>query len=677
MGNITQILSNIKNAVFGKDVRQSIHDGIKQCYDDAIANGHTDMEVAQARGVYSNLNERLKNEEINRKNIDNILQSQIDVDNQRINNLIKLEEGSTTGDAELIDARVGIDGIVYGSTGSALRNQISNLNDKLNGINKIIDTKDIGWESGLWDGYGNKQESATRIRTSGFFSKNICDEIVANNGYMFIVRKYTADSNTPTNTNDSTWLTSFNLANELDEHVRFKLFVKREDNANIDASTEYIHINFIQKSFVKQLDEKFEEKDKKQVDNINSLKEKVNTDIEEIKNNLYTKSTKVLVNMNKLITGKMIKTWTTTAKLSNETSYLGGNAEHIVSEVYPVFAGQIIKSAYYNKQQHKFFYMTFDSEGNQLTTSSAGVNTVIIEQDGYIIFDFANSNLIPEAIVLVDNENDFPYPESYNHTNFMFNPYFETEKPLDIIDKTGGYMAIFHDFGVIGDSLASGNMEGYDSQGTYVYKDFPEFSWGSCIARATGCTEHKFSRGGQFLHDNNWFNEWKDSITENPCLAYIINIGFNDYNWLKVDTSRLGTIADINAIDYTQNPNTFYGQYAKMIRHIKSVQPKAKIFLCNMEWNSTDDSSINSAIAEICSYFDNCYLIDLYTYAHEPYWGVPNVYKTGQYHKNTLGYQKMAWDIMSYIDYIVRHSPEEFIDVQFIGTEYTLKNEVE
>ena len=67
MGNITNLINNIKNAVFGKDVRKSICDAIEQCYEDAIANGHTDMEVAEARGSYSNLKERLNNDTYNLK----------------------------------------------------------------------------------------------------------------------------------------------------------------------------------------------------------------------------------------------------------------------------------------------------------------------------------------------------------------------------------------------------------------------------------------------------------------------------------------------------------------------------------------------------------------------------------------------------------------------------------
>lgn len=88
MGTIKNFIENIKKARYGKDVRQSIVDALEQTYDDAIANGHTDMEVVKARDKYDNLNSRLeadKTERIesinkeaeNRKNAAENLQSQI------------------------------------------------------------------------------------------------------------------------------------------------------------------------------------------------------------------------------------------------------------------------------------------------------------------------------------------------------------------------------------------------------------------------------------------------------------------------------------------------------------------------------------------------------------------------------------------------------------------------
>lgn len=59
MANIQTNLNKIKNAVLGIEVRDSIHDAIKQCYDDASAKDNANMEVKMARGEYENLGKRL------------------------------------------------------------------------------------------------------------------------------------------------------------------------------------------------------------------------------------------------------------------------------------------------------------------------------------------------------------------------------------------------------------------------------------------------------------------------------------------------------------------------------------------------------------------------------------------------------------------------------------------
>lgn len=57
------------------------------------------------------------------------LTNEVAVERARINSFVALDEGSTTGDAELQDIRVGYDGTVYDTAGEAVRAQVNKLNE--------------------------------------------------------------------------------------------------------------------------------------------------------------------------------------------------------------------------------------------------------------------------------------------------------------------------------------------------------------------------------------------------------------------------------------------------------------------------------------------------------------------------------------------------------------------
>lgn len=87
---------------------------------------------------------QFKNEKIERINSDesikNDLEQQISTERNRINSLTKLPEGSTTGDAELTDIRIGIDGTIYTNAGDSVRTQINNIKSILDSKTKIYFT---------------------------------------------------------------------------------------------------------------------------------------------------------------------------------------------------------------------------------------------------------------------------------------------------------------------------------------------------------------------------------------------------------------------------------------------------------------------------------------------------------------------------------------------------------
>ena len=86
----------------------------------------------------------------------NLNKNEIAVLKTRMDSFTQLQEGSTTGDAELIDGRVGYDGKTYKNIGGAIRGQVSQLSDDVfnvaNGKSEIspelINNKYIDYETG-------------------------------------------------------------------------------------------------------------------------------------------------------------------------------------------------------------------------------------------------------------------------------------------------------------------------------------------------------------------------------------------------------------------------------------------------------------------------------------------------------------------------------------------------
>ena len=86
----------------------------------------------------------------------------------------------------------------------------------------------------------------------------------------------------------------------------------------------------------------------------------------------------------------------------------------------------------------------------------------------------------------------------------------QNENPLDRLDPTGGFTAIFRTIGCIGDSLSSGEFEATDPEtGNKTYHDTFEYSWGQFLARMTGSRVWNFSRGG--MKAKEYWNSFAES----------------------------------------------------------------------------------------------------------------------------------------------------------------------
>src|SRR5690625_5077589 len=116
--SISEELNKIKNAVHGREVRDAIHDGIKKAYDDASQGGNANMEVSLARGNFPTLSDRLNS--VDSQLAQKANQDELNTEKGRIDNLIA-NAGDTDGNAELLDIRVGWDGVIYPTAGDAVR----------------------------------------------------------------------------------------------------------------------------------------------------------------------------------------------------------------------------------------------------------------------------------------------------------------------------------------------------------------------------------------------------------------------------------------------------------------------------------------------------------------------------------------------------------------------------
>ena len=248
----------------------------------------------------------------------------------------------------------------------------------------------------------------------------------------------------------------------------------------------------------------------------------------------------------------------------------------------------------------------------------------------------------------------------------------ENEQPLDHLVENGGMCAIFRLIGCIGDSLSSGEFES-----SVGFHDMFEYSWGQFMARNGGYKVLNFSRGGMTA------KEYRESFAEandfwNPdklCQAYVIALGVND---LLNFGHPLGTIDDIRE-DYRDNPDTFIGNYTAIIGRLRSMRPDAYFFLMTMP-NEPDlepqrierKMEHRQAIFEIAKQFPRTYVLDLYAYAPLYDAEFRRRYCMG-FHMNPMGYAITARMVESYIDYLIRHNPEDFYQVPYIGT--TLRNE--
>ena len=206
----------------------------------------------------------------------------------------------------------------------------------------------------------------------------------------------------------------------------------------------------------------------------------------------------------------------------------------------------------------------------------------LVEEDGYIMVS---------------------YHPSYDHILQIGSEYSNEALRAMLGDRFDyGLFSMIETFGVIGDSWSSGVIYRQNS-GSDDENTFRNLSWGKILARNTGADCTLYSTGGATTRT--WLTNSQYGLpkllSDNAKQLYIVMLGINDSNTLGAD--YLGSLSDIASDDYATYPDTFYGNYGKIVGNIKTHASNAKIVLITAPNKDEVRASYNSAIEAIANRF--------------------------------------------------------------------------
>ncbi len=653
MANINNNLNKIKNAVLGVDVRDSIHDGIKAIneevesttdrqvqlegtFDELLINaGNSNAEVAAARvdstgKSHGTLGKRLNNFDSQIK--EKATKQEVDVERKRIDNVTRLAEGSTTGDAELIDGRVSAYGVTYNNIGSAIRQQINDINTNISDVIERVPLS-IGIEGSFIQAYNStiSTEGANEYSISEHISVKKYEKII-----IYAMGYREAVSILSKCNDDGTYS---NIVTSSTDKTKYIYEVTEDMNIVICSNTK-----------------KYDWKLYRVKTNYNVTKNVMDA-LVGFDGTKYNTLYESITSQNNQILSKVQRN---TDKLSYNEKCEGVT---YIDDKYISPSGNIYTHGQYNPSL--CVTENIDTKGyksilieNLNFVADGTCSLAFYAKDGSVVSVYTYEGTVNDLTLSIPTNCKYvrftaKISEKNNMSVYLF---------TDLKDMVGkkepefNYCKMLRKIGGIGDSLMSGELVRYNNSTEQLeYKDYYEMSWLSNLCRDTGSECVHYSRGG--LTTKTWLENYLDSLKneENKPSAYYIALGTNDQWRLE---GGLGVESDCG----TDN-ETFYGLYSKIINEIKQCNPKAKIFCCSLYFKDEMVEGFNEAIKYMSDLY-NCYYVDFVGQYGDLYTGSnSNIYIDGG-HFNTFGYIRVGKHILDITNSIIE---ENLSDFKFIG----------
>ena len=526
--------------------------------------------------------------------------NQVNLLQARVDNIIP-QGTQTEGNTELLDIRVGFDGTIYNSAGDSVRGQVSalhTLEEQFTGNTKYKYTRGKYFDlSGTTVDPLSPSDTASSIE---------CVAAPCSGGDWF---QLTAHSAGPSTLAIAFVDSSNNILLKAPQALYNNITIRAPENSAYVVSNNYYSDTVA--SLVKN--EYLVKRVKSNYDNLSAF-----TGIDLYYPNKFTYYT---------ISGSTVDPLNPNIATTQKVE--GGYV--------PCTAGDVFYITAYSPGPSSLCYGFVDANNNVLLRSTnASFNNkrlVAPKNSAYLVFN----NLFDLATLRLQKGEYI-------------------DKQINAINALNNYGAqLFNKIGVIGDSISVGwakDKNGNNSRRNTV------ISWPQQMARRLGCTAYNLGASGvdpiEWFQPNYEFAQYcyEQYNAVGYCDLYIIGLGLNQ--------GTLGTIADIDQTDYTNNAQTFYGQYARIIQMINDEHPNA-IVVCLTEPTS-NISAYDQAVRDICGLsYINAILLDLENDYFDLF-NTPEILAEHQpdgLHFTPYGYSLIAEAMVTTLnDYIKKHTTE-------------------
>ena len=676
MSDIMNELKTIREARYGKEVRESIAAGIETCYKEGRA-GTTDLQARQdllTTKTELDVERKRLNEldstkasktelDVERKRLNELdstkaSKTELDVERNRINQMTKLPDGSTTGDAELADIRIGANGKTYDTAGAAVRSQISTLNKSTKALNSTM----------------YRVEGAVKPEKTIINSKLIDNNVESHpsnkvalypiDDVLYVATKYGYQFRTGTSPNSavSTYLGAY--SGFVTAELGAKYVVVELDETSTEEYGAFSVVNEIEEvvGSLKEDIDKYCGVSKPTY----TLKENTYINNEGYVSQVgFVASSPIPVNANDIVkltaTGYLTnivvinmcdengnlslasddRCWSIDSTHREYTFIIPRKGYIVVSgitsslhlKILTDISNVVLKNGVESANniiqesnltplsitKFKSGYITAD--GSVADNPSFVYSEPVKLYKGQIVKSLVQGYLNNVSLVSMYNEDGTYTPlvvstdsnektlvyniKSYG--KYVFCTYVNVAYDYKIyIDcatllqpqETVNFMTIFHKLGVIGDSLSSGTIVRDDK-----YTDRYDFSWLSNIARRNGLKCEHYSQSG--MTAKNWLNNTGslyDKFQNDGELAsaIFIALGTNDIN----AGYQVGNSTDAPGTD------SFCGYIKSIIETIRTKNPNCVIFMVSL-YSLSDTSKIYSnAIRDLSKLYDLCYFVN-------------------------------------------------------------------